>query len=152
MFFFSRIFHSKIWGFGVKYKTVLCLKNTYCVNLKIWHPSQKNILIFLKKIKFQKCHFSGILQTPKPKKPQTVQDDMTERLRVMREACQAHGLHLPGNDSVHQPYPWEYLINEEHNLVWCNIFKCGSTRLVFTTIVPETLALNRCPKTWTKLN
>ena len=60
--------------------------------------------------------------------PPTVAEVMTQRLKVMRDACRAHGLDRPGNDSVHQPYPWEYLINEERNLVWCNIFKCGSTR------------------------
>ena len=60
--------------------------------------------------------------------PLTVEDEMISRLKVLSHACKAHGLDQPGNDSLHRPYPWEYLINEEHHLVWCNIFKSGSTR------------------------
>jgi len=58
----------------------------------------------------------------------TIEDEMQSRADVMKQACQKHGLDQPGNDSLHNPYPWEYLINEEHHLVWCNIFKSGSTR------------------------
>ena len=58
----------------------------------------------------------------------TIEEEMSTRKNVMKRACKLHGLDQKKNDSLHQPYPWEYLINEEHGLVWCNIFKSGSTR------------------------
>ena len=58
----------------------------------------------------------------------TVEQSMASRIEIMKKACHFHGLDLIANESVHKPYPWEYLINEEHGLVWCNVFKSGSTR------------------------
>ncbi len=53
---------------------------------------------------------------------------MRSRSDVMNQACKSHGLDQPGSDFLHKPNPWEYLINEEYHLVWCNVFKSGSTR------------------------
>ena len=55
---------------------------------------------------------------------------MKERVHTMKKACKVHGLDIKGRDSLHQPNAWEYIIanNSETNLVWCNIFKSGSTR------------------------
>ncbi len=52
------------------------------------------------------------------------------RINIMKAACKHHGLDRRGEDSLHQPYPWEYLIAKEKDatLVWCNIFKSGSSR------------------------
>ena len=59
----------------------------------------------------------------------TVEQDMTRYVEVMNHACKLHGLDQKGNDSFQpKPNPWEYIINEEHSLVWCNVFKSGSTR------------------------
>ena len=53
-----------------------------------------------------------------------------KRIRVMKSACKRHGLDRQGEDPLHQPYSWEYLIAKEKDatLVWCNIFKSGSSR------------------------
>ena len=58
------------------------------------------------------------------------ESDVTIRMNIMQEACKHHGLDRRGEDSLHQPYSWEYLIAKENNttLVWCNIFKSGSSR------------------------
>ena len=53
---------------------------------------------------------------------------MLLRTKTMKEACHIFGLDQPGNDSLHKPYSWEYLIDKKHHLVWCNVFKSGSTR------------------------
>jgi len=58
---------------------------------------------------------------------------MTARRKVMQKACHDTGLDQRGNDSLHQPNPWEYFINKKHRLVWCNVFKSGSSRLKKTT-------------------
>jgi chondroitin 4-sulfotransferase 11 len=58
----------------------------------------------------------------------TIKEEMSARVSVLKNACKLYGLDQKSNESLHQPNPWEYLINEEHGLVWCNVFKSGSTR------------------------
>ena len=55
---------------------------------------------------------------------------VAKRINVMKAACKHHGLDTRGEDSLHQPYSWENLIAKEKDatLVWCNIFKSGSSR------------------------
>ena len=55
---------------------------------------------------------------------------MNWRVQNMREACEYHGLDKIGEDLLHQPNPWEYLIakHDNVNLFWCNVFKSGSSR------------------------
>jgi hypothetical protein len=60
-----------------------------------------------------------------------VEAEMQIRLRTMREACQQHGLDVSKNDSLHRPYPWEFFVNVEHHLVWCNVFKSGSSSWMY---------------------
>lgn len=55
----------------------------------------------------------------------TKEDQMKRRSLVMREACNKHGIQ---NISIN---PWEYFINEKYSLVWCNVFKSGSTSWMF---------------------
>ena len=59
-------------------------------------------------------------------------DVMACRIKNMRAACEHHGLDIKGEDPDHQPNPWEYLIakRDNVNLVWCNIFKSGSSRYI----------------------
>ncbi len=57
-----------------------------------------------------------------------MKDEMLLRTKRMKEVCHDYGLDQPGNDSLHKPNAWEYLINRKYHLVWCNIFKSGSTR------------------------
>ena len=61
----------------------------------------------------------------------TYSETMSERLNTMKRGCRKHGLDRPGNDRLHKLYPWEYLINREQKLVWCNIFKSGSTSWMY---------------------
>jgi len=56
---------------------------------------------------------------------------MKERQDVMRNACQKHGLDMKGEDALHQPKPWEFLINKDHHLVWCNVFKSASSSWMY---------------------
>ena len=56
---------------------------------------------------------------------------MLERKKLKEEVCKKMGLDTAGNDSVHQVNPWEYLINEKFNLVWCNVFKSASTSWMY---------------------
>lgn len=62
---------------------------------------------------------------------------------------------------MHKPNPWEFLINKEHHLVWCNVFKAASTSWMYnfnllagyspqflkkTNGVPLSLARKRYPR------
>jgi len=86
---------------------------------------------------------------------------MKKRQEHLRAACQSHGLNIRGADILHQPNPWEYFINKEHNFVWCNVFKSASTSWMYvmnvlagysqhflakTSRVPLTLARDRYPR------
>jgi len=86
---------------------------------------------------------------------------MKKRQEHLRAACQSHGLNIRGPDLLHQPNPWEYFINKEHNFVWCNVFKSASTSWMYvmnvlagysqhflakTSRVPLTLARDRYPR------
>ena len=54
---------------------------------------------------------------------------MKARVDVMTKACRHHDLDIRDEvDPLHKINPWEFLISEKHKLVWCNIFKSGSSR------------------------
>ncbi len=76
----------------------------------------------------------------------TIEEEMLLRTKTMKETCHNFGLDQPGNDSLHKPYSWEYLINKKHNLVWCNVFKSGSTRYFlisnFNIIITQSIIRN----------
>jgi len=79
--------------------------------------------------------------------PETI---MTERLNTLNKGCRLHGLDKVGNDTLHQLNPWEYLINHKHKLVWCNVFKSGSSSwmYLFNKIAgysDQTLKIKRVP-------
>ncbi|KAL1129815.1 hypothetical protein AAG570_012759 [Ranatra chinensis] len=86
---------------------------------------------------------------------------MTARRRALKEACARLGLDRAANDSLHRPNPWEFLINKEYHLVWCNIFKAASTSWMYnfnvlagykpnflkrSNIVPLQLARRKYPR------
>ncbi|XP_014249508.1 carbohydrate sulfotransferase 11 isoform X2 [Cimex lectularius] len=86
---------------------------------------------------------------------------MFYRKQKMKEACARYGLDKSGNDSLHKPNPWEFLINKKYHIVWCNIFKAASTSWMYnfnvlagyranflkrTNIVPLQLARRRYPR------
>lgn len=66
-----------------------------------------------------------------------------------------------GNDTLHNPNPWEFLIDKKHHLVWCNVFKAASTSWMYnfnllagyspqflkkSQVVPLTLARKKYPR------
>ncbi|CAB0028134.1 unnamed protein product [Trichogramma brassicae] len=56
---------------------------------------------------------------------------MNERRKYLAERCSEEGLDRPGNDSLHRPNAWEFLVNREHRLIWCNVFKAASTSWMY---------------------
>ncbi|KAL7286136.1 hypothetical protein TKK_0019579 [Trichogramma kaykai] len=56
---------------------------------------------------------------------------MNERRKFLAERCSEEGLDRPGNDSLHRPNAWEFLVNREHHLIWCNVFKAASTSWMY---------------------
>ncbi|XP_025830159.1 uncharacterized protein LOC108735425 isoform X1 [Agrilus planipennis] len=53
------------------------------------------------------------------------------RRNHLRKMCKLLGLNKVGNDSLHEPNPWEFLINRKHHLVWCNVFKAASSSWMY---------------------
>lgn len=56
---------------------------------------------------------------------------MAFRRKFLKEACHKFGLDVPGNDSLHKPNPWEFLVNRQYKVVWCNVFKAASTSWMY---------------------
>ncbi|CAG9764283.1 unnamed protein product [Ceutorhynchus assimilis] len=56
---------------------------------------------------------------------------LDQRRRHLRKACHILGLDKNGNDSLHRPNSWEYLVDQKHRLVWCNVFKAASTSWMY---------------------
>ncbi|XP_045468996.1 carbohydrate sulfotransferase 11-like [Harmonia axyridis] len=71
----------------------------------------------------------------KPRKEKMNQTVVIARLKNRQkhlyETCRALGLDKIGNDSLHRPNAWEFLVNDEHHLVWCNVFKAASTSWMY---------------------
>jgi len=72
--------------------------------------------------------FLYIFQETSTEDEVSVDEEMMTRLNHLKQVCQDLGLDQPGEDDLHRPKPEEFLINKEHHLVWCNIFKSGSSR------------------------
>lgn len=90
-----------------------------------------------------------------------IQAIMEGRRQHLHETCEKWDLDTPGNDSLHRPNTWEFLINRPHHLVWCNVFKAASTSWMYnfnvlagyspkflyrTKVVPLQLARKRYPR------
>ncbi|XP_031346032.1 carbohydrate sulfotransferase 11 [Photinus pyralis] len=90
-----------------------------------------------------------------------VQKRLEERKRYLKQACNNFGLDIIGNDSLHKPNSWEFLVNKKYHLVWCNVFKAASTSWMYnfnllagyspkflqqTKLVPLSLARQRYPR------
>ncbi|XP_011505455.1 PREDICTED: carbohydrate sulfotransferase 11 [Ceratosolen solmsi marchali] len=56
---------------------------------------------------------------------------MSERRKYLSERCSEESLDKPGNDSLHRPNAWEFLVNRDHHLIWCNVFKAASTSWMY---------------------
>lgn len=53
------------------------------------------------------------------------------RRKFLTEKCAEEGLDRPGNDSLHRPNAWEFLVNKKYHLIWCNVFKAASTSWMY---------------------
>ncbi|CAH1112230.1 unnamed protein product [Psylliodes chrysocephalus] len=86
---------------------------------------------------------------------------INRRRQHMKKMCKLLGLDRPGNDSLHRPNAWEFLVDNKHHLIWCNIFKAASTSWMYnfnilagysprflkkSKLVPMTLARQRYPR------
>jgi len=60
-----------------------------------------------------------------------VEARMVQRRHHLKQTCTMLGLDVPGNDSLHHPNPWEFLVNRPYHLVWCNVFKAASTSWMY---------------------
>ncbi|XP_026321134.1 carbohydrate sulfotransferase 11 isoform X3 [Hyposmocoma kahamanoa] len=56
-----------------------------------------------------------------------VNQRMEARKEYLRSQCSKLGL----DDSSHKAYAWEYLINRQYHVIWCNIFKAASTSWMY---------------------
>lgn len=54
-----------------------------------------------------------------------------ERRKFLADKCAKEGLDRSGNDSLHRPNAWEFLVNREYHLIWCNVFKAASTSWMY---------------------
>ncbi|CAH1116862.1 unnamed protein product [Phaedon cochleariae] len=86
---------------------------------------------------------------------------LDQRRQHLKKMCKLLGLDKIGNDTLHRPNPWEFLVDNKHHLVWCNIFKAASTSWMYnfnilagyspnflkkSKLVPMTLARQRYPR------
>lgn len=93
--------------------------------------------------------------------PKSSRLKMQGRSTHLQEKCSFYGLDVHGNDTLHKPNPWEFLINKKHHLVWCNVFKAASTSWMYnfnllagyspqflkkSNVVPLTLARKKYPR------
>ncbi|KAL5290116.1 hypothetical protein ACFFRR_009843 [Megaselia abdita] len=56
---------------------------------------------------------------------------MKERKLYLLKKCHDNGLDVIGNDTLHKPNAWEYLVNRKHHIIWCNIFKAASSSWMY---------------------
>ncbi|KDR09457.1 Carbohydrate sulfotransferase 11 [Zootermopsis nevadensis] len=90
-----------------------------------------------------------------------VEARMVQRRHHLKQVCAKLDLDVYGNDSLHRPNPWEFLVNRPHHLVWCNVFKAASTSWMYnfnilagynpkflrnSKLVPLNLARRRYPR------
>ncbi|GFG39349.1 hypothetical protein Cfor_08302 [Coptotermes formosanus] len=90
-----------------------------------------------------------------------VEARLVQRRHHMKQTCTMLGLDVSGNDSLHRPNPWEFLVNRPYHLVWCNVFKAASTSWMYnfnilagynpkflknSKLVPLNLARRRYPR------
>jgi len=60
-----------------------------------------------------------------------IDQTMQKRVQALKQACRESGLDRKLQDALHTPNPWEYIVNKEAGLVWCNIFKSASSSWMY---------------------
>ncbi|XP_034947671.1 carbohydrate sulfotransferase 11-like isoform X1 [Chelonus insularis] len=86
---------------------------------------------------------------------------LIDRRKLLTKRCSEAGLDRPGNDSLHRPNAWEFFVNRDYHLIWCNVFKAASTSWIYnfnrlagyspqflkaSKAVPVSLARQRYPR------
>ncbi|KAK4311224.1 hypothetical protein Pmani_017258, partial [Petrolisthes manimaculis] len=56
-------------------------------------------------------------------------DRLALRVQHVKETCRKYG--LDKLTSTNQPNAWEFLINKQHGLAWCNVFKAASSTWIY---------------------
>lgn len=89
------------------------------------------------------------------------EERLAERRKYLTEKCAEAELDRPGNDSIHRPNAWEFFVNRDYHLIWCNVFKAASTSWIYnfnrlagystqflksSKAVPVSLARQRYPR------
>lgn len=54
-----------------------------------------------------------------------------ERKKYLNKKCAEAGLDFSWNDPINKPNSWEFFVNSEYKLVWCNVFKAASTSWIY---------------------
>lgn len=73
-------------------------------------------------------------QTPQSKMSKNmtaVANRLEKRKQFLKRACKNLGLDIPGNDTLHKPNPWEFLVSQKYHLIWCNVFKAASSSWMY---------------------
>ncbi|XP_022907704.2 carbohydrate sulfotransferase 11 [Onthophagus taurus] len=60
-----------------------------------------------------------------------VAERLEKRKMFLKRTCSNLGLDIPGNDSLHKPNAWEFLVNTQDHIIWCNVFKAASTSWMY---------------------
>ncbi|XP_049313311.1 carbohydrate sulfotransferase 11 isoform X1 [Bactrocera dorsalis] len=60
-----------------------------------------------------------------------VEKRMERRRKLLQEKCTEFGLDVVGNDTWHKPNAWEFLVNKKYHIIWCNVFKAGSSSWMY---------------------
>jgi len=76
-------------------------------------------------------HHLHAVHTLSPTEMEKIEERMYMRSQHLNEKCSYYGLDVHGNDSLHKPNAWEFLINKQHHLIWCNVFKAASTSWMY---------------------
>ncbi|XP_059060946.1 carbohydrate sulfotransferase 11 isoform X1 [Achroia grisella] len=57
--------------------------------------------------------------------------EVNSRMDARREFLRSECSRLRLDSSSHKAYAWEYLINRQYHVIWCNIFKAASTSWMY---------------------
>lgn len=49
---------------------------------------------------------------------ETIEARMQQRSERLSQKCIEYGLDVHGNDTLHRPNPWEFLVNRKYHLIW----------------------------------
>jgi hypothetical protein len=116
----------------------------------------------MKQTSFLRPQFEHVEHLPSNLRNLSAVEKRLEKRRLhLEKACKYLGLNVPGNDSLHKPNPWEFLVDNKHHLVWCNVFKAASTSWMYnfnilagyspkflkkSKVVPLSLARQKYPR------